>query len=139
MQVTVRQAFSLLLTFGMVARLSSATPDTTVLTSQIVAMPLGTNIEVRLKTRQRLRGARGAVTGSGFTLVRPHAAEQQIAFDDIASVRLYSFKSHTTRNILIGVGIAAAALGITIAILLRCGPLGCNQTQSGGPPISVHF
>jgi hypothetical protein len=100
---------------------------------------LGANIEIRLKTKQRLRGARGAVTGAAFTLVSPHAAEQQIAFDDLASVKLYSVKSHTTRNILIGVGIAAAALGITIAILLRCGPLGCHPTQSGPPSISVHF
>ena len=138
MQMIVRQAFSLLLTFGMLARLSTAAPDTTALTAQIVAMPLGANIEIRLKTKQRLRGARGAVTGAAFTLVSLHAAEQQIAFDDVASVKLYSFKSHTTRNILIGVGIAAAALAITAAILLRCGPFGCHPTP-GPPAIGVNF
>jgi hypothetical protein len=117
---------SLILTLVLLPPFAAAAPDATTLTTQIVAMPLGTNIEVRLKTKQKLRGARGAITSAGFTLVSPHAAEQQIAFDDVASVKLYSAKSHTTRNILIGVGIAAVALGITAAIILRCGPLGCN-------------
>ena len=58
MQMIVRQALSLFLMFGMLARLSSAAPDTTALTAQIVAMPLGANIEIRLKTKQRLRGAK---------------------------------------------------------------------------------
>jgi hypothetical protein len=122
----MRQLLSVIMTLALFARSAVAAPDATALITQIVAMPLGTNIEVRLKTKQKLRGARGEVNRAGFTLVSAHASEQQIAFDEVASVKLYSAKSHTTRNILIGVGIAAVALGITAAIILRCGPLGCH-------------
>jgi hypothetical protein len=134
----MREVLSVIMTLALLPRFAVAAPDTNTLTTQIGAMPLGTNIEVRLKTKQKLRGARGEVNRAGFTLVSAHAAEQQIAFDDVASVKLYVVKSHTMRNILIGVGIAAVALAITIAILLRCGPLGCHPTQSA-VPISVHF
>ncbi len=135
----MRQVLALVLTFLLLPRFVAAGPGTDGITTQIAGMPLGTNIEVRLKTKQRLRGARGAVTGTAFTLVSSHATEQQIAFDDVASVKLYSVKSHTTRNILIGVGIAVAALGITTAILLRCGPLGCHSMQSGPPSIGINY
>jgi len=96
--------------------------------SRITAMPTGAKIELRLKNEQKLRGARGPVSSTGFTLVDAHAGERQIAFDDVASVKQLSMKkSHTTRNILIGVGIGVAALGITAAVLLRCGPFGCGK------------
>ena len=96
--------------------------------SQIAAMPTGAQIELRLKNKQRIRGARGPVSSTGFTLVDARTGDRQIAFDDVASVKqLATKKSHTTRNILIVVGIGVAALGITAAILLRCGPLGCGN------------
>ena len=53
--------------------------------------------------------------------------ERQIEFDDVASVK--QLKSHTTRNILIVVGIGVAALGITASITFRCGALGCGKTS----------
>jgi len=53
-----------------------------------------------------------AVSNTGFTLVDTHAKGQQIAFDDMASVKLFSQKPHTARNILIGVGITLVVLGI---------------------------
>jgi hypothetical protein len=101
----MRQLLSMVLALGIL----TAAPD---VTTQITAMPLGTNIEIRLKSKQRMRGARGAVLNSGFALVDAHAKEQQIAFDDVASVKLFTQKSHTTRNILIGVGITLVVLGI---------------------------
>jgi hypothetical protein len=108
----MRQALSAVLVCGFLIQSVAARPDTASLTSQIAGMPLGTNIELRLKTNQKLRGARGAVSTTGFALVDSHAAEQQIAFDDVASVKLYAVKKHTTRNILIGVGITLLVLGI---------------------------
>ena len=134
----MRQIVSLILSFGMLAQLTMAAPDTPTVTSQIAAMSVGTNIELHLKNKERLRGARGAASESGFTLVNPKAGDRQIAFDDVASVKLYVVKSHTTRNILIGVGIAAAALAITAAILLRCGPLGCHP-KPGPPAIGINY
>jgi hypothetical protein len=93
--------------------------------TQIATMPAGAKMELHLKNNQTLRGARGPVSNVGFTLVDARNGEHQIAFDDVASVK--QLKSHTTRNILIGVGIGVAALGITAGILLRCGPLGCGN------------
>jgi hypothetical protein len=95
--------------------------------TQITAMPAGAKMELHLKNNQTQRGAKGPVSNVGFTLVDAHKGEHQIVFDEVASVK--QLKSHTTRNILIGVGIGVAALGITAVILLRCGPLGCaNRT-----------
>jgi hypothetical protein len=94
--------------------------------SRITAMPTGTNVELHLKNKQTMRGARGPVSNSGFTLVDVSTVEHQIAFDDVASVKLLTKKSHRTRNILIGVGIGVAAVGITAGILFRCGSYGCH-------------
>jgi hypothetical protein len=122
----MRQVLSLVLTLAILTRFAAASPDTASVTTQIVAMPLGTNIELRLKNKEKRRGSRGAVTNAGFALVDTHGTEQQIPFDDVASVKLYSAKSHTTRNILIGAGIALVAVAIWIGIELRCGPFGCK-------------
>jgi hypothetical protein len=93
--------------------------------SKIAAIPAGAKIEVRLKNNHTTRGARGPVVNAAFTLVDARSGDHQIAFDDIASVK--QLKSHTTRNILIVAAIGVAAIGITIGILLRCGPLGCGR------------
>mgnify|MGYP003341788469 CR=1 FL=1 len=82
-------------------------------------MQLGTSIEVRLKDKQKLRGARGAVADSGFTLVDARSGERQISYSDVASVKRIGAKSHTGRNILIGVGIGVAAVAIVIVSLAK--------------------
>lgn len=134
-----RQMVSLILTFGMLASLITAAPDAATVQTQIAAMSVGTNIELRLKNKEKLRGARGNASESGFTLVSQKSADREVAFNDIASVKLYVVKSHTTRNILIGVGIAALALGITIAVEERCGSLGCHPTTPHPPSISIDY
>ncbi len=108
----MRKALSAVLALGVLIQVAGASPDASSVTTQISGMPLGTNIELRLKNKQKIHGARGAVSATGFALVDSHAAEQQIAFDDVASVKLYAAKKHTTRNILIGVGITLVVLGI---------------------------
>jgi|SRR5277367_2681512 len=95
--------------------------------SQITAIPLGTRIELRLNNKQTVRGARGQLSNAGFTLVVSRAAERQIAFDDVVSVKRY--KSHTTRNVLIVVGVGVLALAITAGVIFRCGGLGCGKFQ----------
>jgi hypothetical protein len=122
----MRQVLSVILTLTILSRLAPASPDTASITAQIVAMPLGANIELRLKSKQKIRGSRGAVSNTSFALVDAHAAEQQIAFDDVVSVK-QSGKSHTTRNVVIIVAVAAVAtIAIIFAVALRCGPFGCN-------------
>jgi hypothetical protein len=109
----------------MVAQLLPAAFGAESVASQIGAMPAGTHIELSLKNKEKMRGTTGPVSNSGFTLVDARSGQHQIAFDDVASVK--QLKSHVARNILIVVGIGAVAIGITAAVLLRCGPLGCGH------------
>ena len=102
--------------------------------SQITAMPAGAKVELHLNNKQTVRGARGPLSNAGFTLVDVHAGNRQVAFDEVVSVK--QIKSHTTRNVLIGVGIGVAAIGLTLGIMFRCGGLGCGGTR-GPVPISV--
>ncbi len=109
--------FSTIVCILMLTRVVLAAPDTASIRTQIVGMPAGTSIELRLKDKQKLRGARGAASDSSFTLVDPRSGERQIAFDEVASVKQFKTKSHTGRNILIGVGIGVAAVAAGLAIL----------------------
>jgi hypothetical protein len=102
--------------------------------SQITAMPAGAKVELHLNNKQTVRGTRGPLSNAGFALLDAHAGNRQIAFDEVVSVK--QLKSHTTRNVLIGVGIGVAAIGITLGIIFRCGGLGCGGTR-GPIPISV--
>ena len=98
-----------------------AAADTASIKTEIVSVPAGTSIEIRLKDKQKVRGARGAVSDSGFTLVATGAGERQIAFEDVSSVKQVKVKTHTGRNILIGVGIGVAAVAIVIVALAKQG------------------
>ncbi len=115
----MRQLLSVILALGILKA------DSGSIAAQVAAVPQGARIEVRLKTKEKLRGTRGAVSDSGFTLITS-SADRSIAYDDVASAKLY--KSHTTRNVLIIVGIGVVAtVGIIAAVVLRCAPLGCNS------------
>ena len=83
----MRQLLSLVLVSTMLARLASGAPDTDSVKAQIASMSSGTKIELRLKNNEKMRGTRGPVSGSGFTLVDGHNGERQIAFDDVVSVK----------------------------------------------------
>ena len=109
--------FSAIVCILMLTRVALAAPDTASIGSQIVSMPIGTSIELRLKDKQKLRGARGAASDSSFTLVDSRSGERQIAFDDVASVKQFKAKSHTGRNILIGVGIGVGVVAAGLALL----------------------
>jgi hypothetical protein len=126
MRVFVRDSIRLCAAIGcivMVTRLASAAPDVATKRAEIIGMPLGTNIEVRLKDRRKLRGARGAVSDSGFTLVQTTSGERQVAFDDVASVKHVKATSHTGRNVLIGVGIGVGTVIVIVALAHKGGYL----------------
>ncbi|HSR06344.1 MAG TPA: hypothetical protein VLM42_04275 [Bryobacteraceae bacterium] len=118
---SVMRAFTSTICILMLTCLASAAPDTASIKTEIVGMPVGASIELRLKDRQKLRGARGAVSDSGFTLVDIRSGERQIAFDEVSSVKQVKAKSHTGRNILIGVGIGVGAVAIVIVALAHHG------------------
>jgi hypothetical protein len=123
----MRQILSLALTLLMVMQLAPAVFCAESVASQITALPLGTKVEVRLKNKRKMRGTTGAVSNSGFAFVDASAGQQQIAFDDVVSVKRLDKKSHTTRNVLIvvGIGLTATAIGLGIYIK-KCAPFGCN-------------
>lgn len=119
----MRQVLSLILTFAILTRSAESRPDTASITMQIVGMPLGANIELRLNHKQKVRGARGVVSDTGFALVDAYSGERQIAFADIVSVRPLIAKSHTGRYVLIGV-----VVGVVVIIVALRG-LGCALSQ----------
>jgi hypothetical protein len=95
--------------------------------AEITALPPGTQVELRLKNKQKMRGATGVVSGTGFALVAAGSGERQIAFDDVASVKRLDKKPHTTRTVLIVVGVGLAVTAIALGIYIKkCAPFGCN-------------
>jgi hypothetical protein len=125
----MRQILGPVLTFLMIMNSVPAVMAADDVASQIAAMPTGTKIEVRLKSKEKLRGSAGAVSNSGFTLTDSQTVAHQIAFDDVASVKQIAAKpSHVTRNVLIIVGVGVAVTALVIGIhIAKCGPLGCNS------------
>jgi hypothetical protein len=59
--------------------------------------------------------------------LNPGNGDRQLAFDDITSVKQLSKKSHTTRNVLIIVGIGLAVAVTVVAIYIKNCPLGCGH------------
>jgi hypothetical protein len=115
----MRQALSLVLVLLIVTRLSPTAFAADDVKTQITAIPTGATIEVRLKNKQRMRGARGEVSSSGFTLLDPQAGDHQLAFDDITSVEQLTKKSHSTRNVWIGVGIGVVvAVAVVVVVVV---------------------
>jgi len=119
----MRQTLSLLLVLLLVGRLSPRALGAEDVAGQITGMSVGANIEVRLKDKQTLRGARGEVSGSGFTLVNPSGGDRKIAFDDVSSVKLWNKKSHTVRNVLIGVGIGLVVVVVVLTVYVKTHPI----------------
>ena len=99
----------------------AAAQDTAAIRTEIISMPLGTSMEVRLKDKQRLRGARGAVSDSGFTFVDARSGERQIAFGDVASVKQVRQQSHTIRNALIATGVVMGVIALIFGIAAATG------------------
>ena len=123
----MRQLLSITLALLMAMQLVPSAFGAESVAAEITALPLGTRVELHLKNKQKIRGATGAVSGTGFALVAAGVAEQQIAFDDVASVKRLDKKPHTTRTVLIVVGIGVAVTAIALGIYLKkCAPFGCN-------------
>lgn len=90
---------------------------------ELLSLGEGRLVELRLADRSKLRGWIGTISETKLEL---RMGEQRLetralAFDQIRTVKpVKSLKpSHTGRNILIGVGIAVAAIGIGILIAAK--------------------
>ena len=118
----MRQALSLVLVWLLVMLLGPAAFGADDVSGRITGMAAGSSIEVRLKDKQTLRGTRGDVSGSGFTLLSS-GGDRQIAFGDVASVKQLNKKSHTTRNVLIVVGIGIVVVVVVFAAYVKTHPI----------------
>ena len=85
----------------------------------MVEIAPGTRVEVRLVSERRLKGLRGEVTEDGFLLmngVKGNGGSERIAFADVRSIKV--LKSHTTRNVLIVVGVGVVVVAVIFAVAL---------------------
>ena len=115
----MRQIIALALVLLTASHLDSVAFAAESVKSRITSMPPGARVEIRLKNKQRLAGARGAVTDTGFTLVDPFAGDRQISFNDVAQVGPPEAQSHKLRNTLMGVGIGVGIAVVVVAVLVR--------------------
>ncbi len=63
------------------------------------------------------------MSGSGFTLVNPSGGDRKIAFDNVISVKPWNKKSHTVRNVLIGVGIGPVVVVVVLTVYVKTHPI----------------
>jgi hypothetical protein len=92
------------------------------LKERLLAVPPGTMIEVRLQTKQKIRGRLGEISDEGFSLTT--LQEQKVVKEEIAFADLKSFKKveggkagHRVLWMLAGVG--ALVLILSVIILAR--------------------
>jgi hypothetical protein len=88
---------------------------------QVRALDTHTPVEVRFVDGSKLRGWIGEVSPTGFLLsheTNHQLTNSQVAFDQVRAVKQVGNvkPSHTIRNVLIGVGITVAAIGIIFGI-----------------------
>ena len=95
---------------------------------QIRSIPPGNPVEIRLVDGSKLRGWIGDISDAGFVLTQEHKNQlekREIPFQQAQAVkRVKSVKpSHTTRNVLIGVGIGVVVVAGVLAAMAASGPV----------------
>jgi hypothetical protein len=115
-----QRATASLLTYALTAALLAGPVQAQAsVTAQINDLPLGANIQVLLKSKQKLRGTRGAVSEAGFTLEAQSGA-RRLNFGEVASAKPIVHKSHGVRNGVIGVAIGVGVVfGLLFAAAAR--------------------
>lgn len=94
--------------------------------TQLRAFSPDTPIELRLTDGSKLRGWISELSSTGFTLTQERKnrlEKRQIEFKQAQSVKQVKSvrPSHTTRNILIGVGIGIAGVAILLITMAKVG------------------
>jgi hypothetical protein len=90
---------------------------------QVIQIPAGSQVEVRLLNKERFRGRLGDVSNEGFTVQTAQGNRietRKVAFSDAKSVK--AIERGKKRNILLGAGVALVflfVLAVTIGHLGR--------------------
>ena len=130
--VLTKRELALLLAIGLASGLCNGQEGPSIsVREQMRGIAFDTPVEVRFHDGSKLRGWFAEVSDSGFVLkheVKREVQRSQFTFDSVRSFKVVkSVKpSHLTRNVLIGVGIAAAVFGALAGLALSgaLGPMG---------------
>jgi len=93
------------------------------LKEQVVQIPAGSQVEVRLLSKERFRGRLGEISDEGFSvqIARENRIEtRKVTFNEVKSVKVMGNEGKK-RGLLIG---AVAAFGILLVLALTIGHLG---------------
>jgi len=130
--LSMRRRLALLLAIGLAVGLCNGQQGSAIsVREQMRAIAPDTPVEVRFHDGSKLRGWIAEVSGNGFVLrheAKRELKNSQFTFDSVRSVKVVkSVKpSHLTRNIVIGVVIAAVVFGALAGLALSgaLGPMG---------------
>ena len=88
--------------------------------TRVLAIPMGSLVDVHLNHSEKVRGRMGEVSDEGFVVqtAQGKVETRKIAFTDMNSIKLVG-KSHTTRNILIVAGIGVGVVAIVLLVAIR--------------------
>jgi len=85
---------------------------------KVVEIPVGSVVEVRLKTKEKIRGQLGTTTPEGFSVKSAKGGtveERKIAFSDVKSIKMVEKGMSTAAKITLG---ALAGTGVVFLVLL---------------------
>ena len=91
----------------------------TAVKDQVLTIPVGTLVQVKLKDKRTLVGRMGAATDQSFTVQyakNDKIVDEKVAFQDVKSVKP---KAHGMRTgVKVGIGAAIGAGGLLVFILI---------------------
>lgn len=95
--------------------------DASRLREQVAHLPAGGLIEVRLVSRERVRGRLGVVESDAFAIrLQDAASERRIAFADVKSVKaIPSMRGNVVGWIVAGVVIAVVVVALAVYLTFR--------------------
>lgn len=91
------------------------------LKEKVLEIPAGSMVEVRLKSKEKLRGRLGEVSNEGFTvkLAKGNKIEdRKLAFEDVKSFKAVDMRPHTNNAAWVVVGIAAGAVAVLVILFV---------------------
>jgi hypothetical protein len=126
----MREVLSAVMAMILVANLNSAGAapqgDSKSAKTRLLAIPMGSLVDVRLNDNEKIRGRMGEVSDEGFVIQAVQGGKvenRKIAFTDMKSIKSIG-KSHTTRNILLvaGIGVGVGVIVLFLALRASLGP-----------------